>query len=200
MEDSFIDRLFGVIARPAPTFRAIARQRPVFLGLLVYLGVTVLTMAASFYGEESYRIIEDSLAELGLTVPAEYFLYGALFVALVSIFITTALLHLFARLFGGSGTYFGLLSSYAFANFPMIINVPILFIAGLTGVMGNVFSGLAGLFISLWVLVLQVLAVRESHGISTWAAIAVYVIHLVILFIVPMAIAVAVIIAFLSAI
>ena len=94
-------------------------------------------------------------------------------------------LHLFSRLCGGSGGYWNLFSAYTFASFPGIIGVPVTVFGGLLGVVGSIFSGLVGFVISIWVIVLQVIALRESHGLSTGMAILAYLITIFILVIIP---------------
>ena len=195
MGEKLLEWLYGVLASPVRTLNEIAREKPVGLAFLVYLGVAVLVMASNIFGDEGFAVMEESMAELGIFIASPVIMIGTAIFAVVSIFILTALLHLFARLFGGAGGYWNLFSAYAFADFPMIISAPITLIAAYTGTVGAIFGGLITFGLSIWVIVLQVIALRESHGLSTGASIGAYVIHLVILIVIPVAIAVAVVAA-----
>lgn len=195
MGEKLLEWLYGVLASPVQTLNEIAREKPVGLAFLVYLGVAVLVMVSNIFGDQGFVVLEETMAELGIFIPASVLITGAIVFAVASIFIITALLHLLARLFGGSGGYWNLFSAYAFADFPMIISVLITLIAAYLGTVGAVFGGLITFGLSIWVIVLQVIALRESHGLSTGASIGAYVIHFVIIIAIPVAIAVAVVAA-----
>ncbi len=200
MGEKLLEWLFGVMASPVRTLNEIAREKPVGLAFLVYLGVAFLVIASNIFSGEGLLVLEESMVELGVFISAPILISGSLIFAVVSIFILTALLHLLARLFGGRGGYWNLFSAYAFADFPMIISVPVTLIIAYAGIVGAIFGGLITFGLSIWVIVLQVIALRESHGLSTGASIGAYVIHFVILIAIPVAIVVAVVAAiFLSA-
>ncbi len=195
MGEKLLEWLFGVMASPVRTLNEIAREKPVGLAFLVYLGVAVLVMVSNIFGDGGMVVLEESMAELGVFISAPILISGSLIVAVVSIFIITALLHLLARLFGGTGGYWNLFSAYAFADFPMIISVPVTLIIAYAGIAGAILGGLITFGLAIWVIVLQVIALRESHGLSTGASIGAYVIHFVILIAIPVAIAVALVAA-----
>ncbi len=195
MGEKLLEWLYGVLASPVQTLNEIAREKPAGLAFVVYLGVALLVMGSNIFGDQGFAFLEETMAELGILIPVSVFISGAIVFAVASIFIITALLHLLARLFGGSGGYWNLFSAYAFADFPMIISAPITLIAAYLGAVGAIFGGLITFGLSIWVIVLQVIALRESHGLSTAASIGAYVIHLVIIIAIPVAIAVAVVAA-----
>lgn len=195
MGEKLLEWLYGVLANPVRSLNEIAREKPVGLAFLVYLGVAALVIASNIFGDEGFLVLEESMSELGIFIPSSVLITGAVLLAVVSIFIMTALLHLLARLFGGTGGYWNLFSAYAFADFPMIISVPINFIAVYAGAAGSILGGLITFGLSIWVIVLQVIALRESHGLSTGASIGAYVIHFVIIIAIPVAIAIAVVAA-----
>lgn len=195
MGEKLVEWLYGVLASPVRTLNEIAREKPVGLALLVYLGVAALVMVSNLLGEQGYLVLEESMAELGLFIPASLFVVGAAVITVVSIFIITLLLHLLARLFGGTGGYWNLFSAYAFAEFPLIISVPVTLITVYAGLVGSILGGLITFGLSIWVIVLQVIALRESHGLSTGASIGAYIIHFVIIIAIPVAIAIAVVAA-----
>ncbi|HHW02253.1 MAG TPA: hypothetical protein GXX35_05530 [Thermoanaerobacterales bacterium] len=70
-----------------------------------------------------------------------------------------------------SGTGVGLFASMAFATFPMILMVPVNLISTLTEINLTI---LFGVMLRLWVVVLQVIAVRETHAFTTGRAALAY--------------------------
>ncbi len=189
--DRLIEWLYGVLARPVDTLSEVAREKPVGLAFLVYLVVTILVMAANIYGGEGLAPLEELMLEVGIAIPLSVLMGGGLLLALVSIFVIAGLLHLLARLFGGKGGYWNFFSAYAFADFPMIITVPFTLIAVFAGVIGSILDGVITFGASIWTIVLQVIALRESYGLSTWASIGAYVIQLIIIIVIPLAIIIA---------
>ncbi len=186
MFDKVIEWLFGVMARPVQTLNEIAREKPVGWALLVALGVSVLTLAVNTLGGKG---IEETMIDMDIFIaPLYMFSFGAL-ITVVGLFIMTGLLHLIAKLFGGQGGYWNFFSAYCFAEFPLIISVPVSLVSVYLGVVGAILAGLTASGLMLWVIVLRVIALRESHGISTGASIGAYVIHLIIIAI-PVVIAV----------
>ena len=198
MFDQIINWLYGVLTKPVQTLNEIAREKPANAAFLLYLGISMLSVLGSLYNPQAMQAFEDLMRETGISIPFSVIIAASLLIAIISIFVITGVLQLLARLFKGSGGYWNLFSAYAFANFPLIIGVPITFVSGFLGTVGDILAGLISLGLSIWVLVLQVIAVRESHSLSTGASIGVYLLQLAILFGIPLAVAVGLIIAYLS--
>ncbi len=190
MFDQLIDWLYGVLTRPVKTLKEIAIEKPANAAFLLYLGITMLSFLASLYNEQSIQMLQDLMRETGINMPFSVLIAASLLISIISIFLITGVLQLLARLFKGSGGYWNLFSAYAFANFPLIIGIPITYASGFLGAAGNALGGMISLGLSVWVLVLQVIAVRESHSLSTGASIAVYLLQLAILVGIPLAVAI----------
>lgn len=82
--------------------------------------------------------------------------------------------------FGGTGSYMDMLRAIAFAQSPSVISilsVPLVFIPLADVVLG----GLIGLVVALWVLIVNVIATRQTLGISTGKAVVVTVIVTIVL-------------------
>lgn len=195
MLDHLFDWLYGVIVRPVQTLNEIAREKPAGTGFLVYIGVALLTGVASTFEQSTMAGIEELIGQLPFMIPLSGLLIGALMFSVVSLFLLTLVLHLFARLFGGSAGYWSFFSAYTFATFPTIINVPLTLLTGFLGLFGSILGGLAAVGISIWVLVLHVLAIRESHGLSTGMSILAYFIALFIIVIIPVVMIIALVLA-----
>ena len=102
--------------------------------------------------------------------------------AVIGLLIAAGILLLVGKLFGGQAEYTGLLRSMGYAMAP------------------NAFSGIPfiGLLFSLWAFVCAVVAVRESHAVSTGAAVAIVLIPAAILFVIGILLAILVGIAVFS--
>lgn len=198
MNDRIIDWLYGVITRPVNTLNEIARHRPAGWAFLVYTGVVCLTALVSLYGGSISETLDEAMAGIGFRISAPLFLFGTILLAVIALFVSTLLLTVIARLFGGKGGYWNLFSAYAFAGFPGIINVPVTFLVSFLGIFGSILGGIVSFAVSIWVLVLQVIAVRESHGLSTGMSILAYIIYIFILVAIPAAIIIWIIMAFIS--
>jgi hypothetical protein len=198
VSDQLINWLHGILTSPVKTLNEIAREKPANAAFLLYLGVSMLSVISSLYNPQSMQAFEDLMREANINIPFSVIIAASLLIAIISIFVITGVLQLLARLFKGSGGYWNLFSAYAFANFPLIIGVPITFISGFLGTIGDILAGVISLALSIWVLVLQVIAVRESHSLSTGASIGVYLLQLVILVGIPLAIAIGLVFTYLT--
>lgn len=82
--------------------------------------------------------------------------------------------------FGGTATYVDLLRAIAFAQSPSVItilSVPLVFVP----VAGAILGGLLGLAAALWVLIVNVVATRQTLGISTGQATVITVLIAVVM-------------------
>lgn len=92
-------------------------------------------------------------------------LFGAIGAA-IGLVIGAGILLLIGKIFGGQAEYMGLLRSVAYAYSPNVLSwIPFV-----------------GFLASLWALVCGVIAVRESHAVSTGAAVAIVLIPAAVLF------------------
>ena len=196
MGEKIFDWLYGVIVRPVEALNEIAREKPVWWGLLIYLGISILGSLAAIFDPEVVAIYEEVTRQFTFTIPFLLLSLGGILISVLVLLIYVGVLHLFGRLFGGRGGYWNLFSAYTFASFPGIIGVPVTVLGGLLGVFGSIISGLVGFAISIWVIVLQVIALRESHGLSTGMAILAYFITIFILIIVPIFLVIGLVMAF----
>lgn len=200
MSEKFFEWLQGIMVRPVETLRDIAREKPVGLALLVYLGVSILNVLVSIYSDPSMADLDEIMYQIGLHIPQLNIIAVLVFVAItvISVFVITGLVQLFARLFRGQGGYWELFSAYCFAGFPMIIGIPVSIIGYYLGFIGALLSALVSFGLAIWVIVLQVIAIRESHSLSTGASIGAYILSLVVLFVVFFIIGIVAVIAVLG--
>jgi hypothetical protein len=194
--DQITKWFYGVLTRPVQTLNEIAREKPANAAFLVYLGITMLSVLASVFHEQSFQAFQNLMLEANLNIPVSVIIAASLLIAIISIFVITGVLHLLARLFKGNGGFWNLFSAYAFAGVPLIIGVPVTLISGFLGSVGDLLAGLLSFGLSIWTLVLQVIAVRESYNLSTVASIGVYILHLLILVGIPVLVVLGMIIAY----
>ncbi len=182
MSERLVNWLVGVIVSPGETLREIAYAKPVAWGVVIYLVVSVLA------GATSNGAIP---AHLHLTVT----LLSPIF-TVITLFIVVGLYHLFARLFKGRGEFWGLFSAVCFAGFVTIFMPPINLLSQVGGIGLGVVTGILSLGIMVWNLVLNVLAVRESHQITTGMSVLAVLIPIVILSVLMLILVVAVVMFF----
>jgi hypothetical protein len=93
-------------------------------------------------------------------------LIGGAVGGVIGLLIGAGILLLMGKLFGGQADYMGLLRSIAYAYSPNVLSwIPVF-----------------GLVASIWALVCGVIAVRESHAVSTGAAVAIVLIPAAVIF------------------
>ena len=168
-----LDRLFGVITDPARTLQEVSREKPTGWSFAVFSGTSIIAL----------WLTSLTPGEAGPFVPQSRtgFILAGLISSLLFLMVFTGLLNLVARIFKGTGSYWGIFSALAFSHFPRIF-LPIGQLVGVAlGEAGNVLSGLVSFAISLWVTVLCVIALWESQGFSTGKAILAWVLAFVVL-------------------
>ncbi|RLG30995.1 hypothetical protein DRN97_09900 [Methanosarcinales archaeon] len=100
----------------------------------------------------------------------------------ISWVVIAGILHLVAKVLGGKGAFTEMLVLMGFATLPNIFQAPIGLIAILSGGLAGAFIALClGSVLGIWVLILDVLAIREAHKFSTGRAIATLVLPFVVL-------------------
>lgn len=173
---NILDRVLGVMTDPARTFQDISREKPTGWGFTVFVGTTIIMLwVSSLNLDETGSFLQESRAG---------FIFGGLIVFTLLQMALTGLLNLVARAFKGTGSYWEVFSALAFARFPLIFlpTSQLLGVAISRG--GHVFSGFVSFAISLWNIVLSVIALRESQGFSTGKAILTWILTSVTLFLI----------------
>ncbi|MGM0651314.1 MAG: Yip1 family protein [Bacillota bacterium] len=196
MDDKIFEWLYGVIVSPAGTLNDIAREKPVWWGLLIYLGISVLGSLAALFDPEVVATYEEITHQFAFSIPIIPLAIGGILFSILLLLFYVGALHLFGRLFGGSGGYWNLFSTYTFASFPGIIGVPVTALGGVLGGIGSALNSMVALGISIWVIVLQVIALRESHNLSTGMTILAYFITFFLLGVVPVLLVIGLVIAY----
>lgn len=157
---NILELLEGIIRKPADTLKLIAREKPVGWALVIFAVIALLGSLTVDYS--SFEQIVD------ITPPNIFIRIAG---ALGGFFVMAGLLHLVSRLFKGTGDYWALFSALGFAQFPGILNPVAELIKRVGGTAGVVLGGVLSLGSGIWVLVLWVIALRESREITTGASV-----------------------------
>lgn len=183
----------GILMAPVQTLREIAEKKLWKQGLLIIVAIALIKGVANAVTARDNPILPPGLEmSAGLhpvlqsmlsVFQSPYFLIGSSLVGgIVTWFVGGLLFYGFGKLFKGQGTLTGILASTGYADAPYFIGIPLTVLLTLLGRPGAILGGFVGFGMGVWTFALDVLAVRESLGISTWAALITVLIPLMLLF------------------
>ena len=180
------ERIFEAFSAPAKTLRQAAEKELWKEGLFIVAVVAILNglseMVAPGY-IDALQYLEESLnlpiMGTPLTSPS-FELFSSLFGGLLGWLVVGAVFFFVAKIFKGQGSFVGMLASLGYANCPYLIGAPLAAITSVAGSFGAILSGVIGFAVGIWVLVLNIIAIRESQQISTGAAAATYFIPIIL--------------------
>lgn len=170
--EQFLENVYDVIFQPSVAMRRIAAQKPVGQAVVAF-ALSVLIPAGAVY-------LAFETANIGKLLPVIVLVLtlGGLF----AWFSGAAVLSMIAEFFGGHGTAKGLFVAMGFAHIPRILAVPFFVLEKLFP--GGIFAmaaDLAFLVTFFWMLVLDVIAIKEAHGLGGARAVLVLITPLVVL-------------------
>jgi hypothetical protein len=182
--------LVGVINEPVRTLREVAEKRLWKESLLLVIAITLIGGAVSLVSLKmnppatSNLSSDPTLAHFFSTFysPAVFFPF-MLVSGILSWFIAGAIYYGFSRLFKGQGSLPGMLASLGFAEIPSLVSAPLTALALLLGPAWIFVSYVPGFVAGIWILVLDVLAIKESQRLDTGQAIGVLLITVAALFV-----------------
>lgn len=192
---SLVELLYGIITQPGEVFRQLAKTPKVLWGLLVFYGVNLFDFVLG------YALARPELTNIppGLplqlvgvipTLARNLFLAFLIFIFFFSgamWFVASGVFSLLAQLLGGNGNGKGLLSAMGFAVVPGLFSALVEAVVSLLG-LPRFISMVTALGVGIWILVLQVLAIRDTQSISGGRAALVFFLPLIVLFIAGMVI------------
>ncbi len=174
------DYVAGAFTSPAATLREAARSRAWRAGLAFVLTVSALRGLSMAAARPSLTSLLEKMPDLPQVQPFAEALQplsspftvvsGALLGGVASWLFWGAVFYLVGRLLKGSASLPAVLAALAFAEAPRLLQAPIGAACNLLGAPGSILAGVLGLGFGIWTFALGVLAVREAHGFSTWAA------------------------------
>lgn len=179
--------LYGVISKPTETLRYTVEKKPVAQAILLFVAmmwvVAIAGIPSTYY---QFRLMPDPTGESAFIARVLIIIsiVAAPFLAVLNLTIFSAIYHGVAKLFKGEGTYGSMVSSIGFASFPRLFETPFSLFVLFGGRLGGsgVFFAMLGLYslvslaFRIWSIFLKVIAIRESHNISTGKATLSYII------------------------
>ncbi len=168
----------GLILRPIETIREIVAERPVGLGLVTLLIVFIANGIIRFglgIDPGTFEQFSDEEISIG---PVAAIIGAILFVGFAAFAtgISSLIVHLISKLFGGVGAYTGMLSGLLLLSALSLIPV----VPGLIDVLirgegdSSVFAVIAGavsIVVLIWYAILGILLIRENYQLSTLLAV-----------------------------
>jgi len=154
--------VWGVIRRPAPTFRRIKEEKPFKEGLIICLFSTF------FYSVIVYLLIPKAfltkVESITKFIPPRALVFYDPILVLLFLLIVAALFNLFARLLKGSSNFKTLLIAFFCISALNIIESPLLF--GTSLVKSEIGYKIILYLFALWGFILWVIAIRETFNFS----------------------------------
>jgi hypothetical protein len=179
-----LDHIFGTLFTPASAFRRMLEERtPVITAAVIVLTVGICSGAGSMVMQNAVTSMFTELPDFEETMfsPAASMTMNVI-VGFISWVVIAGILHVLAKLLGGKGAFTELLVLMGFAALPNIFQAPVGLIAALSGSFTGAFIAMAlSGILTIWVLILNVLAMREAHKFSTAMAIITLVLSFVVL-------------------
>lgn len=165
---TILDILYGLIFQPQATMRELARTRPLLSAFLVFLGV----YGANLLLQQASRSINQfDLVMLPISMTWLLGSLGAL-ASIVVWFVSAGLFSLLGEIIYGYSNGRGILACLGFAAFPGIFGPALYYVSALLHLepLGILLYALT----MLWVVGLQVVAVREALTLTTGQAVLIY--------------------------
>lgn len=167
-DDGLLATAVGVVVAPALTLRHVTAAPRVGWALVVALVVMVLPSVAGAAGMQPAAGGPGGAAETLAVVGA---VVGPL-LQLGGLALSAVVVWGVARLLGGRGDYRATFCGLAFALVPWALTVPLPLLGAAAGFPGRVLDGALTAAITVWVVVLAVLAVQAAHHLPTGRAVA----------------------------
>lgn len=169
--NGFMELIYDGLFHPAQAMRKVAEEKLLLQGTLIFLLSVLISSGAVYSGVKAAGYAKHWGLILGASI------VGGLALWLIG----AAVLHMVAELCGGRGSAAALLSALGLAHLPRVFLAPASLLAMLlpTGPSALVMA-LTGLAIGLWVLGLEVAAIRAVYRFSTARAILVLFLPLIV--------------------
>ena len=170
-ELNLVDILYGTVAAPSETFSKLGKNPPVLKSVFIVIAIYVFMwlLSLSDLRNTGLEIMNDFGQVPGQlllgNVLAVAAIFGVIFAVLIW-FIVSGSLSLWASLLGGQDNAKGLLVCYGFAMIPSVFSGILQTLTNLAGLHVSM-NWLVGILVFIWIIYLQMVAVRETQGLST---------------------------------
>lgn len=187
----FATLVWDTITKPTQTLRSVALEKKVVPAAGVVLIAWLLQVLSEF------ALPSEALSSLGGQVATEAsplagignsLVWRMVFLASIPIgwLLISVLFFVVGKVFGSRGSFAGLLAALGFAQSPGLISIAAVSVLRLLGEPGLCLGVLLSLGLGFWVIVLQIIAIRESLTITQGRALATWLLSLAALFVLVM--------------
>ncbi|MEG6617438.1 Yip1 family protein [Peptococcaceae bacterium 1198_IL3148] len=178
---SVYDLVYGVLFDPANTFRRVAINPPVVLTVTLVLGMNLILalmgmittdpFAGNVMGYANQQLLNAMQSMAPLMAMLGFIINVLVWLGYSS------LLHLIAEFYGGGGKAITTFTAYGLAGLPALLLLPL---QGLAIIFANsgfvkVLANIGTFGVTIWGIVLLVIALREVHQFTTGRAVLVVV-------------------------
>lgn len=172
---NFTEIIYGILFEPVATLRYLAENKPLAQGLIVFLSVLIFNI---IMGQGNAALGEEMQA-LALPFQLGWFInIVAGMLSFIMLFVIAAVFSLLGEIIYGKSNAVGLLVCFAFVSIPGVLGPALQYVSSLAGI--EWLAVILSLTVGIWVLVLQVLALREALGINTGQAIIIFLLPLAV--------------------
>ena len=184
MEKGILDILYQILVSPSKALAEVSNRKP--LGWAVITAVFIAVVLSLTFLPNPSELVEVifDMEKRSLNPALAIFLWVIIF--LVALFVEGGIFHLTALLLRGRGSYLGMVCGLCFACFPFVFFAPLILLRALLGASGIILYPIGSLVFFLWILVLEISAIRQNYHLSLGRAIATYFIPGILLIIVPL--------------
>jgi hypothetical protein len=152
-----LENIYDVIFTPATAMRQIASRKPVGQAFCVFFLSVFIPAVLLYYTLKTAGFVKFLMPLILLQTVGGFLLW----------FGSTALLHLISEFFGGRGSAISFFAARGFSHIPRVFIVPLwVFAMLLPSTASSAMFALAWLMIAIWTLVLDIVAIKETYGLS----------------------------------
>lgn len=170
--DHLIDDIIGVFSSPKETLQRLASGRKLWTGFAIFAVIRILNSFLQPFNPSAQDL--ELVQDLGLSVdlltilPSLMRIWSILLIP-VTFAIAIGIWHVAAMIMGSEMPLSRFAAAYGFTFFPILLTGPL---ALLNGILPSLLIAFLSLVLSIWVLILQVLAFRIAYNINWLKSIA----------------------------
>ena len=172
LDQGILDTLYQVLASPSQGLGGITKWRPLGWAILTAVFIALVFALSTFPNPSDFTRVVFSLEKGSVSFVTALILWVIIFLA--GLIASAGVFHGVARLLRGRGSYLGMLCGLSFATFPVVFFAPLGLLSFFLGLSGTFLYLIGGILLLLWILVLQIIAVRQNYSFSTGRAITAY--------------------------
>jgi len=159
-KDGLAEVVVGIIGSPVATMRKMSRESSLRLSLTVFLLVMLVVAGTVLVDAELAAQLGGSVVVFVVLMPLSFLL----------LIIQAGVIFGVARLLGAKGSFSSLLSLLALANVPSLFMAPLALLSFVPGIAAGALYGLGSLVLTIWVVILNIIAVRETFQVTSGRA------------------------------